>query len=369
MKRILNRLTLISILLIPALFLTTCEEKCNCVYPEEHIPEYHMTFNFVSTPDDNDTVYVITINTKTHEVIDSVASTDIPPFTDMVFIEGGDKALIAGQENLYIEDVVTHDTLAISPISASRLILSNDEEYVTYVSGGIEIISLPDLNIIDNFEDITAIGIDGENHIAYGFKYATNFLYRIEYSEIPAVTTEIEIYNGSHRAPYLRFCYLSSNNETLLLFGMDETGYESLMEFDADSLYFRSEIAQRGIILPVWTSDDNICFGTFDGNVVKYNTATNVYSTIIDKESIIIPDVAMGSDYFYGHGFYASYVRLTADNKHLYIQLSPRCEGPCGGYNGSTLVYDLNTREIIHRYDYTKYGWNVMVVNPKDWSL
>ena len=72
-----------------------------------------------------------------------------------------------------------------------------------------------------------------------------------------------------------------------------------------------------------------------------------------------------------GDGFYATKLQLTPDNKHLYIQLPPNCGGPCLGFGGHTLVYDLNLQEFVYRYDYSDYlvnGNGIMRLNPKDCS-
>ncbi len=94
----------ILVLLVFAIFLLSCEKNYITQAPEEHVPEYHMTYNCVM-PTYGGPSYVITINTNTHEVIDSVNYENLP-LRDLCFIDGGNKILIAGYPNTFIEDAV-----------------------------------------------------------------------------------------------------------------------------------------------------------------------------------------------------------------------------------------------------------------------
>ena len=343
--------------LVFTVFLLSCEKNYITQAPEEHIPEYHITFCYVS---DGmlDPKYIITINTKTHQVIDSIELT-ATPYRDMAYIDGGNKAVITNYDNLYIEDALTHDTLAITDAIGIDIKISSDEQYLVS-SESKYILTLPDLTIIDSTDNLRSIGIDGTNKILYAHNYITNKIYSIDFSATPYDTTVADVTNMMNEPINLYYgSYLSPDNKALLFNYICLGGY-GLLEYSTDSLKVINEIECLGLMNPVWTSDGNICYGTnFQYNVVKYNIATKIYTIVIDRTTIYSGFYWSGI----GEGFYPTRLQITPDNKYLYIQTAPQNYA-----NGYTLVFDLETREFIYGYEYSKYGWNFMSLNPKDWS-
>ena len=346
--------------LVFTVFLLSCEKNYITQVPEEHVPEYHMTFCYV-TDGIHEPKYIITINTKTHQVIDSIELT-ATPYRDMAYIDGGNKAVITNYDHLYIEDALTHDTLAITDAIGIDIKISSDEHYIVSDESKY-ILSLPDFAIIDSTDTLRHIGIDGTNKILYAYSYPDSQIYSINFSATPYETTIVDATNMRGEPIKLHYYgYLSPDNETLLLSYICQGGY-GLVEYDADSLYVRNEIECLGLKNAVWTSDGNICYGTnFDYNVVKYNIITKIYTIIIDQTDIYtgVYKVNVAEE------LYPIDIQITPDDKHLYVQIAGRTLFA----NGHTLVYDLEAKEFIYRYEYSKSldAWNFMSLNPKDWS-
>jgi len=359
MKKPVFAFAAILILSLVCVFFFSCEKNYITQAPVDHIPEYHMTFCYV-TEGILEPRYILTINTKTHEIIDSIELQG-EPYRDVAYIDGGNKAVITNFVDIFVEDVLTHDTLAIADDIGVDFEVSSDEQYI--VSRWSKyILSLPGLAIIDSTENLRHIGIDGINEILYAYHYPTNQIYSIDFSVTPNETTMADFtdFSGGPIELYY-YGYLSPDNETLLLSYICQGGY-GLVEYDADSLYVRNEIACLGLRDPVWTSDGSICYGiNYDYNVVKYNITTKIYTIIIDKNDIY------SSNYwsYTGERFSPDYLQITPDDKYIYIQTTPEVYA-----NGYTLVYDLSAKEFIYRYEYSKSqeGWNLISLNPKDWS-
>jgi len=364
--------TEITILLCPAIiilgvFLLSCEKNYITQAPEEHVPEYHMTYCYVSNGD-YEPKYIITINTNTREVIDSITYNEMQ-FRDIQFLDGGNKAFLTGYPDTFIEDVITRDTVSLIDEYYYSLLISSNERFCAVTKSKIYLLSLPDLILIDsvNNDYLIPIGIDDSRMIFYTYYFDTSLIYAIDFSVSPSETTIVDIVDWRPNPNRKISALLSPDNKTLLINSEEEFRSFILFEYSTDSLSYVTEIPGKKLYSPVWTKDCKICYGTNDGSVVKYNTQTKIYSTIIDKNNISTPDYHWDS----GEGFYASYLQLTPNDKHLYIQLPPNCGGPCIGVGGQTLVYDLNTKEFIYRYDYSEYsaiGWGLMRINPKDWS-
>ncbi len=346
------------ILLLFAVFLLSCEKNYITEAPDEHVPEYHMTFCYVTEDIHYGSKYILTINTKTHDIIDSIELIG-EPYRDMAYIDGGNKAIITNYDHLYIEDVLTHDTLAITDDLGLEIKISSDDQYIV---GDLSkyVLSLPDLIIIDSTEGLDYIGIDGTNRILYAYSYPDSQIYSIDFSTTHHETTIVDATNmRGDRIKLHYYSYLSPDNETLLLSYVCHGGY-GLIEYDADSLYVRNEIECLGLRNVVWTSDGNICYGTnFNRDVVKYNIATKIYTIVIDVSTI-------NSMIYWTEieeGLFPARLQITSDDKYLYIQTAHAISE-----NGYTLVYDIKAKEFIYRYEYSKYGWNFMSLNPKDWS-
>lgn len=360
MKKPVFAFAVILILSLVCVFFFSCEKNYITQAPKEHIPEYHMTFCYV-TEGMYEPKYILTINTKTHQVIDSIELQG-EPYRTMAYIDGGNKAVITDFVDLFVEDVLTHDTLAITHHIGEIFKISSDEQYIfSYPSKYI--LSLPDLQIIDSTENLRHIGIDGTNKILYAYHYPDSQIYSIDFSVIPNETTMVDFANmrGEPIDTYYD-SYLSPDNETLLLNYSCLGGY-GLIEYDADSLYVRNQVDCLGLRDPVWTSDASICYGiNFDRDIVKYNITTKIYTIIIDVSTI------SSTIYWteFEQGLYPTQLQITPDDKYLYIQTALEVSA-----NGYTLVYDIEAKEFVYRYEYSKYadGWNFMSLNPKDWSL
>ena len=353
--------------LVFTVFLLSCEKNYITQAPEEHIPEYHMTYCYVSHGD-YEPIYVITINTKTHEVVDSVGYSELP-YRNLAFFDGGYKALITDYHSLYVEDVITHDTLTHSNREFGGFRISSNELYCATIETKIFLLSLPDLDIIDSVDNtnLLPIGIDGNNKILYAYYFDSSLVYVIDFSESPSETTVVDIVYWRPNANRKISAFLSPDNTTLLINSQEAYNSNILFEYGTDSLSYVGEIPGQKLYSPVWTNDSKICYGINDGNVIQYNTQTKIYSTVIDKNNIFTPDY----NWELGDGFYATKLQLTPDNKHLYIQLPPNCGGPCAGFGGHTLVYDIIMQKFVYRYDYSDYlhnGSGIMKINPKDWS-
>jgi len=349
-------------LIFIGIFVLSCDEKCTC--PEEHIPEYHMTFCYVTTGEypDNSIKYVVTYNTSTFDPIDSTGYYNEEPYRDICYFGDGKKALITNLENLYIEDVVSHDTLATAEFIGTGLHISSDEKYLTaYLSN--KILSIPDLQIVDSLQDLWVIGINGTEESVFALEYAGSRCYSIKFTGSPVESTYIDIGDLVNDEVIPSYGHLTPDNKSLLIDYLGARGGFSLLILDAANLNRVDLIEGHWLNGPCWTSDGTICYGTDHGSVVKYNTQTNIYTVVIDKNEIISSDYWME-----GTGFYASYVEITPDDKYLYIQLPPQCGEPCFGFNGSTLVYDIDSKDIIYRYKYSDEGLNIMRINPNDWS-
>ena len=353
--------------LVFTVFLLSCEKNYITQVPEEHIPEYHMTYSYVRHSETGPN-YVITINTNTHKVIDSVAYSDWD-YNNLAYFDGGNKALITDYHSLFVEDVLTHDTLAYSDRDFGGLCISSNEQYCATIITKIFLLSLPNLEIIDSVDNsnLLPIGIDDDKNILYAFYYDSSLVYAIDFSESPSETTVVDIVYWRPNPNRKVSAFLSPDNKTLLVNSEEAYDSNTLFEYATDSLSIVAEIPGQKLYSPVWTNDSKTCYGINDGNVIKYNTQTQIYSTVINKNNIITPDY----NWELGDGFYATKLQLTPDNKHLYIQLPPNCGGPCLGFGGHTLVYDLNLQEFVYRYDYSDYlvnGNGIMRLNPKDWS-
>ena len=356
--------------LVFTVFLLSCEKNYITQAPDEHIPEYHMTYNCVM-PIYGGPGYVITINTNTHEVIDSINYENLP-LRDLCFIDGGNKILIAGYPNTFIEDVVSHDTVTLINRYFYNLYPSSNGRYCAATEDMIYILSLPDLNVVDSVDNgeggsLVPIGIDDEKKILYAYLQNSSLVYKIDFSVNPSETTIVDIASWRPNPNRKIIGSLSPDNRTLLL--NSEEAYESytLFEYSTESMSFVDEIPGQRLIAPTWTSDGQICYGSYGGSVVKYNIQTKIFSTVIDRRSTFSPDV----NYYLGDGFYALDIHLTPDDKWLYIQLPPYCGGPCIGFGGHTLVYDIEKGDIVYRYDYSEYSeikYGLMRINPKDWS-
>jgi len=353
--------------LVFTVFLLSCEKNYITQVPEEHIPEYHMTYNCVFQSETGPG-YILTINTVTHEVIDSVEYSD-RNYNNLAYFDGGNKALITDYHSLYVEDVLTHDTLAYTDRDFCGFRISSNELYCATIITKIFLLSLPDLGIIDSVDNsnLLPIGIDGDRRILYAYYYDSSLVYAINFSVSPSETTVVDFYDWQPNPNRKISAFLSPDNKTLLVNSEEAYGSYILVELSTDSLSYVSEIPGQKLYSPVWTNDSKICYGVNDGNVIKYNTQTKIYSTVIDKNNIFTPDY----HWDLGEGFYATYLQLTPNDKHLYIQLPPNCGGPCAGFGGHTLVYDLILQEFVYRYDYSDYPIvcnGIMRLNPKDWS-
>ena len=352
--------------LLFAVFFLSCEKNYITQVPEEHIPEYHMTFSFVRH-DESDSNYVLTINARTHEVIDSIGYLE-EPFRDIQFIDDGNKALITGNQSVYIADVLSHDTLVFLDRNIGymgSLIISSNQKYLTHLGTGFGIYLLSDLSFVDSVHNssLLPIGIDDIKDILYAFKRDTSLIYLIDFSVTPSDTTIVDILNWRSNPDRTVSGFLSPDNSTILINSKEGPDEYHFLEYDTDSLKCRQEIQNQYLFRPIWTTDKISCFGISDGNVVKYNTQTHIYSIIINKNNVYSPDYWVDA-----YEFKAMYVELTADDRYLHIQTPPRCGGPCVRINGHTLVYDLQTKEFVYRYEWSESGGNLMRINPKDWS-
>ncbi|RKX20461.1 MAG: hypothetical protein DRP51_05680, partial [Candidatus Zixiibacteriota bacterium] len=269
----------------------------------------------------------------------------------------------------FIEDVITRDTVSLINEYFYRLLISSDEKFCIVYKPNIYIMSLPDLNFIDSVDNgsLLAIGLDDENKILYAFKRDTSLIYSIDFSATPSDTTIIDVLYWHSNPNRKVSAFLSPDNKTLLINSQEDYDTYDLLQYNIDSMSYDALIPGQKMGSLVWTNDCRICYGINDGNVVKYDTQTKIYSTLIDKENIFTPDY----HWDIGEGFYAMDLQITPDNMFLYIQQAPNCGGPCLGIGGHTLVYDISKREIVYRHDYSEYlniGTGLMRINPKDWN-
>ena len=356
-------------IIILGVFLLSCEKNYITQAPEEHIPEYHMTYCYVRHTEAGPN-YVITINTKTREVIDSVAYED-EPFRELRYFDQGNKAVIVGHDITYVIDVLTHDTLATinaeNVVLGSNITISSDEQYLINRMNRY-ILTLPDLNIIDSTTGAyIAIGIDGGEKHLFAYEYYTNKVYAIDFSVTPTETLMVEVAHWLSGQIIIKSGFISPDNQRLYLNCQNEVDEPLFVEYKTDSLQYVNFIEGLLVEYPAWSRDGRNCYGTYDGNVVKFDLQSRIITKIINKENIYSSDYWLDEE-----NFYAGYAELTSDDKLLYIQLPPRCGGPCIGIGGQTLVYDLLKNEIVHRFDYSDYlfnGCGLMRLNPKDWSI
>jgi len=105
-------------------------------------PYYKLIYSYV-TPEFS----VLTFNSKTGEVLDSVWYPKVP-FWDVVFSKDAARAYYSGSGSTWIADVATGDTVAIDRQRAGKLILSPDENHIVIIGAQYMVLSsLPNLEI------------------------------------------------------------------------------------------------------------------------------------------------------------------------------------------------------------------------------
>jgi hypothetical protein len=106
-------------------------------------PYYKLIYSYVQPP-----VSVLTFNTRTGEVLDSVWYPQMP-FGDVAFSKDGARAYYSGLRATWIIDLATGDTLAIDRQKAGALVLSPDEQYLAVKAAQeMWVFRLPSLSVV-----------------------------------------------------------------------------------------------------------------------------------------------------------------------------------------------------------------------------
>jgi hypothetical protein len=188
----------IGMLLGLIVFVSSCERDCNCLSPEDHIPEYHLIYpnSGIEGVDVYDSSWVLTYSTKTGEVIDSFKTTYY--INDIQFTRDGSMAvwtatnLSVPEHVVWVTNYPIDDTIAFrGGLHGERLAFNPDETRIMlHYIDAITILSFPDLTPIltDTVQHNDAgflPGVDKYFHVV-GNK---DSLYVVDYSNPESIVT------------------------------------------------------------------------------------------------------------------------------------------------------------------------------------
>jgi hypothetical protein len=216
--------------------LASCSDKPNEPVDQPE-PYYKLVYSYVAPE-----FSILTLNSETGEVLDSVWYPEIP-YWDMVFSRDGQRAYYSGRDGIWIEDAATGDTIAMNPEGqGGGLELSPDEDYLVSVgSRRFVLYSVPGLTTI--YED-SATSVLTAFHpwrdILYFTKgdgsiiYDSDTLYVLDYAASPPSVDAVALKDSLDQLVPLGPMVVSGDGRWLLNFS-----YNWLFLTELDSLKVR----------------------------------------------------------------------------------------------------------------------------------
>ncbi len=350
-----------------SLFMTSCEENCDCVQPDEEANEYHLFYPGAGTGVTRDTVLIY--STLTGQVVDTIWYEHY--LYDMAFTSDGALMVLGGKKLrggilIWVEDYITHDTLAdFEPPEFSQIELNFQEtELLVTAPDTLLVLAFPSLEPIyaERLSYLKVGFLPGENRLYY-LKYDVDSLFTIDYSN---VTTPV------HEAIYLNHPFISGGRKPLnaminhvkgqiILNCVTRYDYSRIQIRDADDFEFISETFGYCLyegFSEIRPGTDEIYFisrefGTNPdvtlSRVDIFNSSMNIMMPFMDYNDIVLDG-----------NFFPLEIVFTPDGGQVYILL--------GGTNftpASVLGFQGNSKKIVQLLKPHQAGAPFIRINPR----
>ncbi len=349
-----------------SLFMTSCEENCDCVQPEDEINEYHLFYPGAGTGVTRDTVLIY--STLTGQVVDTIWYEHY--VYDMEFTSDGTLMVISGDNfrggNLiWVEDCITHDTLAdFEPPEFSRIELNFQETEL--------LVTAPETLLVLAFPSLEEIFAANLSYVKAGFLPGTRRLYYTK-SDIDSIF-EIDYSNtdsAAHKAVYLNHPFISGGrkpvdvridyaNGKIILNCVTRYDYSQIQIRDAFDFSFISEAYGYSLYFNcsgIRPGTDEIyfistAFGTAPdvtlSRVDIFNSSMNIMTPFMDYNDIIIND-----------RFVPNEIAFTPDGRQIYLLLGT------GFTPASVLGFQGNSKKIVQLLKPHQAGAPFIRINPR----
>ena len=356
-------------LLMLAVILLSCEEKCTCPVEEEHIGDYHLIYSHAGGDGETSPYLVLTYSTKTGRVIDTLETNYY--LRDMRFTSDGSKMVVltgtsspSAEPKLITVDNVSGDTLALLSVNFGGSMYLSPDETKMLVCGGsmLAIYSFPMLDIIFSEE----VANDGGGFLTAGdsiyyYNYNIDSLSIIDYSN-PADIIKTAIPIRSYGLPaYPTGAVTNYDRHYLFLaarFG-DYTGsvlkiYDSNNIEEQNSLDVMKYYNSQPVIRP-GTDEIYLCANHAEASgydfVDLYYASLNIVITYLNAANISTED-----------HFKPQQVDFTPDGNLMFVMLG-------GGPTFSSVIgIQLSDKAIIHMLRPTEPLASFIRIDPTDYS-
>ena len=330
----------------------SCED-CDCPLDEQTDPEYHLLYSSASSTLDSSIVLIY--STKTGEAIDTLVYTH--RFLDLEFTRDGSQMVIAGHNNysdglLWIEDYVTHDTLATFTTSSdlvSNIELNEDENHLLVRTNvWIKVLAFPSL---------TEIYSGSNNSSGCGFLPGSNLFYyvygdsifTVDYStpSSPVTTSHYLSLKNINRQYDYTTSSVSFSDSLIFITGYrsSELGVFQVLHTTDFSLFYETTLIDRYYYkAPLCRPNRGDVFLLSARNFATLEEAEYNKLDVYNWRSNTIRTIIGFSDYILPGLFCPMAMDITPDGNHIFVML-----GACLTER-SVISYDLTKHDITNYF-------------------